>query len=425
MSNFFLEKKKFFILIFLLFFFFKKYEKIIFKSFNPLFFLSYTARSFLKAITFYSNDKGDLYKKYNDLENKYEKLRHEFQSIEYLKNYIIEQKKFLTPFFKYSKPVIPAKILFLKLSHDEQIFFINCGEKDGIKIGNTVINGNDLLGIINKTYQNHSEVLMTTDSRSKVALTFLKKNIKGITQGCNKKNLIQATYVEENSEIKINDLIYSSGEGLIYPEGFLIGKVKEIIKGDGLYVTLLIEPNFEIEKLFNCLVILNEDQLDLKNNYKILDNFLFEEESKKTNHFEILQLTKNENQTQVLQKSSPEKEKIENLENQNLEKDNSEIYLKKIEKKENLNTDKEISSPLENTSSEKKNFENKKNEEIRLDENSEIILENEIQTSPNEKQSKGKRSQKKSFLKKILNFSKIDKNHFDHENTNYSEKVNQ
>jgi rod shape-determining protein MreC len=55
--------------------------------------------------------------------------------------------------------------------------------------------------------------------------------------------ICRMTYIDAESDIKVGDLVYTGGNGKIYPEGLLIGKVTEI-EADEYTRTLIayIEP---------------------------------------------------------------------------------------------------------------------------------------------------------------------------------------
>ncbi|MCF7899852.1 hypothetical protein K9L05_04390, partial [Candidatus Babeliales bacterium] len=90
-------------------------------------------------------------------------------------------------------------------------------------------------------YKYFSKILLITDKRSKVSVFANNTGAVGISIGKNKINSFNMGYVSHLSKIENQDLIISSGQGLIFPEGFCLGKIKKF-KLDNLSYKIGIEP---------------------------------------------------------------------------------------------------------------------------------------------------------------------------------------
>jgi cell shape-determining protein MreC len=70
-------------------------------------------------------------------------------------------------------------------------------------------------------------------------------------------------YVSHLASVVTDDLIFSSGQGLVFPEGFCLGKiVKQTLKEKALYYEIEIEPLVDLASLFFCLLT-NQSKIDL------------------------------------------------------------------------------------------------------------------------------------------------------------------
>ena len=120
---------------------------------------------------------------------------------------------------------IVAKILIKNFDTSQHYFWINKGEKDGVKKDMAAIYKFQLVGRTTEVYNHISKVLLISDSNCKIAAFTNENNAKGIVRGTNKKNFCELAYVSHLFKIQKGDFVLSSGKGLIFPEGFCLGKI--------------------------------------------------------------------------------------------------------------------------------------------------------------------------------------------------------
>ncbi len=155
---------------------------------------------------------------------------------------------------------IPAKILLKNFTPNEHFFLLNRGEKDGIKKNMIAIYKFQIIGKIIEVHKWHSKLLLITDKNCKVASHTNSTYAQGITIGKNKKNYCSMKYVSYLSKITPNDFIISSGQGLVFPEGFCLGKISKTTTKE-TYHKIKIKPLVNFDKLNSCL-LLNQETID-------------------------------------------------------------------------------------------------------------------------------------------------------------------
>ena len=82
---------------------------------------------------------------------------------------------------------------------------------------------------------NYSSIMLLNDPNSRVPIVTSTSRARGILakQGDN----MLLIYLPEEHNVKIGELVYTSGDGKVYPYGLLVGKVKKITN-DGVFVEL-------------------------------------------------------------------------------------------------------------------------------------------------------------------------------------------
>lgn len=149
---------------------------------------------------------------------------------------------------------LPASILMRQISQDGNILFIDQGSSAGIKKDMVVVYKNCLLGKITEVYPTYSKFAAITDKSCKVAVCCIKSSATGIHEGCNKIDKTKLSHVNHLDQMFEDDLVISSGEGLVFPKGFALGKVSQFTK-DGIQYKVDIQPIINISKISHCFVI--------------------------------------------------------------------------------------------------------------------------------------------------------------------------
>ncbi|MEG1597144.1 MAG: rod shape-determining protein MreC [Bacilli bacterium] len=114
---------------------------------------------------------------------------------------------------------------------------IDKGKKDHIKNNEAVVSGKYLIGKVIKVNNNSSIIkLVTTNDVMFNVSVYINNKIHGILSGYDKKtNNLMLSLITSPLEIKVGDIVTTSGLGEIFPSGIQIGTVEKIdLKPDGI-----------------------------------------------------------------------------------------------------------------------------------------------------------------------------------------------
>lgn len=139
-----------------------------------------------------------------------------------------------------------AKILLYEISEKEDVIFVEAGLNKSIQKDDVVVYKNMLIGRVIEVYPWYSKVALITDQRCKVSAQ-CKKGVAGICCGKNKRQL-ELQFVPHFKDIKLEDRLISTGKGLIYPQGFDLGTVVDIVS-DNVSHYIQVSPNIDIQKI--------------------------------------------------------------------------------------------------------------------------------------------------------------------------------
>lgn len=132
---------------------------------------------------------------------------------------------------------------------------IDKGKKDGIDLDMAVISNQGLIGRISKTGYSSSVIKLITSNSNDMKIAVDINNKTGGVHGIidaylEEESLIQVNNISKNSEIELDDKVYTNGLGGVYPSGIYIGKVVEITSDSlGLNKIVKVKSDFSYDKL--------------------------------------------------------------------------------------------------------------------------------------------------------------------------------
>lgn len=147
-----------------------------------------------------------------------------------------------------------AQVLVRQFTNDAHIFLVNAGAVDGVEPDMTVIYNDCLIGRICDVYPYYSRVRLITDPITKIAACTAQSGAHGIHEGAHEVGKTTLRYVSHLEHIKSGELILSSGEGLVFPRGFGLGRIAHMTQ-EGLFYHIDVEPLCDLTSITHCLIL--------------------------------------------------------------------------------------------------------------------------------------------------------------------------
>lgn len=123
---------------------------------------------------------------------------------------------------------ISAQILALDSDNLRQSFIIDQGKSDGASFGQLVVDFHGVMGQIIEVNKQSSRVLLISDDKSAISVTNLRSKNNGILIGNGGGNFLQLAHITATEDIKIGDVLVTSGITGKLPEGYPVGIVHKI-----------------------------------------------------------------------------------------------------------------------------------------------------------------------------------------------------
>lgn len=198
-----------------------------------------------------------------DVARQNDQLKLEVQRLINEKNQLIEHlasQKRLAKLMAYEddweKKTVVASVIGRGATQWSKVVVINKGTKDGVEDHLAVITDAGVIGQVIHAGLNTSKVLLIVDGRSAVDALFQDSRVSGVVVGMGDDEC-QLKFVPNTADVKVGDLVLSSGLGGIFPKGLMIGKVSQVFKKkQGLFQEITLIPGSDLSRLEEVLVLL-------------------------------------------------------------------------------------------------------------------------------------------------------------------------
>ena len=159
------------------------------------------------------------------------------------------------------EPVLAAQVIGRDPTGWFRSVIIDKGKNSGVRENMPVVNAKGVVGQIVSVSYNYSKVLLLIDQNSSVDCIIERSRDSGIVKGVSSK-VCTLDYVLKTSDVRVGDMVVSSGLDRIFPKGIHVGKVIEVKDTPGeLFKSIKIKPSVDFSKLEEVLVLLKEDPL--------------------------------------------------------------------------------------------------------------------------------------------------------------------
>ena len=133
---------------------------------------------------------------------------------------------------------------------------IDRGSSSGVREGMSVVAADGVVGQIIKVSLASSRVLLLTDHSSGIAAVIQRSRARGVVKGKG-EGLCSLEFTTREEDVKVGDMVVTSGVGGVFMKGLPIGEVTMVKRGEyGIFQTVTIRPAVNSAHLEEVLVVL-------------------------------------------------------------------------------------------------------------------------------------------------------------------------
>lgn len=173
------------------------------------------------------------------------------------------ENNYLKALFQSSQRVKGKTLIAELLAVDFEPFVnqvvLNKGTRDGVYVGQPVLDATGVMGQIVSAGPITSRVLLINDPRSGVAVQNVRNGMRAVASGDSYSSKLRLMYVPNTADIQVGDIFLTSGLGDRYPEGYPVGKVISVNKDPAQqFAEVYIQPSASLNSSRQVLLIWNQ-----------------------------------------------------------------------------------------------------------------------------------------------------------------------
>ncbi|MEZ5345926.1 MAG: rod shape-determining protein MreC [Pyrinomonadaceae bacterium] len=156
--------------------------------------------------------------------------------------------------------IIPAQVI----GRDTSVWFnaaiVNRGSLDGVKLNMPIVVNGGLVGRVTAVSPLTAQIdLITRDKSGLGAIVgeLGSSNALGVVKGTGDKDVLEMHYVPGYETVKVGDVVYTTGQGGVYPPGLKLGEVIEVRTGSATVPhQIFIKPSANLYSMQEVAILL-------------------------------------------------------------------------------------------------------------------------------------------------------------------------
>jgi rod shape-determining protein MreC len=121
-----------------------------------------------------------------------------------------------------------GEVISLETSTLRQRLLVNRGGTHGVYKSQPVVTGDGVMGQVFRIGPFSSEIILITDAEHALPVQVLRSGVRTIALGTGRSNSLELPYVPQNYDVKVGDLLVTSGLGSVFPYGLPVGRITKV-----------------------------------------------------------------------------------------------------------------------------------------------------------------------------------------------------
>jgi len=156
----------------------------------------------------------------------------------------------------FRETVVGADVLAIETSPSARQIVIDKGTRQGAFVGQPVVDAYGVLGQIVQAGPFSATALLVTDVAHAVPVQINRTGLRAICVGAGGLDEMTLSFVPTSADIKIGDLVVTSGLGDRFPAGYPVGEVSEFRIDHGEpFAHIVVTPSAQVSRASEVLLV--------------------------------------------------------------------------------------------------------------------------------------------------------------------------
>lgn len=152
--------------------------------------------------------------------------------------------------------LLMARLTSVSPDPTRHLLYIDRGRRDGVFVGQPVLDATGLMGQVIGIGEQRAEVLLISDERHAVPVVVAGSGVRAIAEGTGDYRRLRLRHVSPTLDVVMQDLLVTSGLGGRFPPGYPVGRITAIAHQRGqAFVEVSVEPAARLDRSRQLLLV--------------------------------------------------------------------------------------------------------------------------------------------------------------------------
>jgi len=218
--------------------------------------------SFVEWVGDFFQDREQLREKMTVLQasNMLQNIR--LQKMQALERENMRLRELLGSSFRLQERVQVAELLTVDLDPFSQQVVIDKGKNYGVYVGQAVLDAKGVMGQVTETSPLSSRVVLLTDPSHSIPVQINRNGLRAVVTGRGLGEKLQMDFLPHNANVRVGDLLVTSGLGGRFPVGYPVGEVMTVDFPQGkAFADIKVEPAANLSTSREVMLVLPGEKI--------------------------------------------------------------------------------------------------------------------------------------------------------------------
>lgn len=158
--------------------------------------------------------------------------------------------------------VLVAELIGVSPNPLSHTVWINRGRQHGVYEGQPLLDAFGLMGQVIQVNDSASQVLLISDPTHALPVQINRNGVRSIAEGTGDLNRLRLRHVSNTTDIRVGDLLVSSGLGGRFPVGYPVAEVDTIVRDPGQsFARVIVRPMARLDRSRHVLLVFDSREV--------------------------------------------------------------------------------------------------------------------------------------------------------------------
>lgn len=203
---------------------------------------------------------------HQNLRNEYFQLKSEMLLLRTLQEENQDLRSLLDASERLPEKVTLAKLMDVKVDSHNHRVLVGRGIRHGVYAGQAVIDDRGVIGQVTEVMPFNSTVMLITDPGHALPVQIQRTGWRTVVEGTGSLSLLRVSFLNQNSDIQVGDILISSGLGGRFPNGYPVAQVSKVdLIQDEEFIRVTARPIANLDRANHVLLLSREPNSGSRN----------------------------------------------------------------------------------------------------------------------------------------------------------------